>query len=263
MRFFVKKRNTFILAAILQLAIPACSTLVPIPESNQNATLVQAVAAYGRVLAQYVNDRGEVDFAALRDNSKDLDDYVAYIARTSPTEFTNPDDLLAHYINSYNALSMYNVIASGIPESNEGIAKVEFFGLRKFIIGKKEMSLNDYETDVIRPVGDSRVHFALNCSSLGCPALPRKPFTGANLNAELDREARKFLSEPRNLKLDNAQRTVYLSEILAFYTGDFVKPKTPSLIAFVNQYIDKPIPLDYTVKFIDYDWTIANSKRKK
>ncbi|PPC89902.1 MAG: DUF547 domain-containing protein [Methylobacter sp.] len=258
----MRKHNTFILAAIVLFALPACTTLVPIPDSNFAVTDDQAVAAYGRVLAKYVNERGEVDFAALQADSKDLDDYVAYIARSSSTEFHNPNDLLAHYLNSYNALSMYNVIASGIPETNDGLAKVEFFGLRKFIIGKQEMSLNQYETDVIRPVGEPRVHFALNCSSLGCPALPRKPFTGANLDAELEREARKFFAEARNLRVDDAQRTVYLSEILAFYTGDFVKPKTPSLIAYVNQYIGKPIPLDYTVKFIDYDWTIANSKRK-
>ncbi len=55
---------------------------------------------------------------------------------------------------------------------------------------------------------------------------------------------------------------VYLSEILDFYPEDFLTPATPSLIAYVNPYLSEPIPLDYEVRFIDYDWTIANSRRR-
>jgi hypothetical protein len=240
-----------------------CSNLVAIPDAPVFVNSEQAIAAYARVLAHFVNERGEVAFTALKADHKDLDDYIAYIAHTSASEFVNPNERLAHYLNSYNALSMYNVLASGIPESNAGIAKVEFFVLRKFIIGKQEMSLNDYETDIIRPLGDPRVHFALNCSSLGCPILPRKPFTGLNLSAELDYEARKFLSEARNVRLEPKQGTLYLSEILSFYSKDFVKPPAiPNLITYINQYVSTPIPLDYEIKFIDYDWTIANSSRR-
>ncbi|MFA5984061.1 MAG: DUF547 domain-containing protein [Methylococcaceae bacterium] len=255
----MRKRQAIFLSTILQFVLPACAALLPIPISNQIASNEDATAAYSRILASYVNDQGEVNFAAVQANIKDLEAYLAYVAFTTQDDFNNPNYLLAHYINSYNALSMYNVIEWGIPETNGGLAEVEFFGLRKFIIGKKEMALNDFETDIIRPVGEPRVHFALNCSSRSCPTLPRKPFTGANLNAELDREARKFFSESRNLRVDETRNTVYLSEIMAFYTADFVTAKTPNLIAYINQYVDKPIPQDYTVKFVDYDWSISNS----
>ncbi|MCI0400628.1 MAG: DUF547 domain-containing protein [Gammaproteobacteria bacterium] len=50
------------------------------------------------------------------------------------------------------------------------------------------MSLYAYENDVIRKLGEPRVHFALNCVALGCPILPKKPFTGKWLDAELERE---------------------------------------------------------------------------
>jgi hypothetical protein len=68
-----------------------------------------------------------------------------------------------------------------------------------------------------------------------CPRLPRRPFTAAGIDAELEREARRFFAEPRNLELDPARRTVRLSEILRFYTEDFTK-EAPSLIAYANRY---------------------------
>lgn len=253
------KRNAVLLFVVLGLA--ACSTLVPAPNSTPARARGDPIAAYARVLTKFVDARGEVDFPALAADRNDLDDYVAYVAHTPATAFADVNDRLAHYINSYNALSMYNVLAAGIPESHAGFAKVRFFYLRKLVIGDQELSLYDYENELIRPLGDPRAHFALNCSALGCPILPRTPFTGRDLDKELDREARKFFAEPRNLRVNQEQRTVYLSEILDFYTEDFIRPGTPSLIAYVNQYLETPVPLDYRVRFITYDWTVANSRR--
>jgi hypothetical protein len=122
------------------------------------------------------------------------------------------------------------------------------------------MSLYAYENDVIRKLGDPRTHFALNCSARGCPVLPRTPFTGDKLDAELDRETHKFFSENRNLRIDHPNKTVNVSEILEFYTEDFTPTHAPTLIAYINRYLADPIPEDYAVQFIDYDWTIANSR---
>ncbi|MGH8514053.1 MAG: DUF547 domain-containing protein, partial [Gammaproteobacteria bacterium] len=158
--------------------------------------------------------------------------------------------------------SMYNVIDLGIPETHAGWRKIRFFVLRKFSIGGKPMSLYAYENDVIRRVGEPRVHFALNCVALGCPILPKSPFSGKRLDAELERETRKFFSEERNLRIDHAENKIHMSEILSFYTEDFIPVYAPSLIAYVNRYVADPIPEDYTVEFIDYDWTIANSRRR-
>ncbi len=77
----------------------------------------------------------------------------------------------------------------------------------------------------------------------------------------MDREARKFFAEAHNLRVVHSSRAVYLSELLDFYPEDFLTAATPSWIAYVNQYLPEPIPLDYEVRFIDYDWTIANSRR--
>ncbi|MGH8582897.1 MAG: DUF547 domain-containing protein [Gammaproteobacteria bacterium] len=243
------------------LTLQACTTLVEAPEYAPNPARGAPIEAYSRVLARHVNERGEVDFPALARDRADLDHYVAYVARTPAHRFATRNERLAHYVNSYNALSMYNVLEKGIPETHAGLAKVRFFYLSKLVIANRRMSLYQYENDVIRPLCDPRVHFALNCSAVGCPILPRTPFTGRDLGAELDREARRFFAEARNLKVAHDSRVVYLSELLDFYREDFLTAATPSLIAYVNQYLPEPLPLDYEVRFIDYDWTIANSRR--
>lgn len=123
------------------------------------------------------------------------------------------------------------------------------------------MSLYDYENKIIRKQGEELVHFALNCMSAGCPRLPRYPFPSENLQAELEKQANYFFSEERNLQIDNQKKLVRLSEILKFFTDDFLK-KEPTLIGYVNKYVTTKIPQDYEVEFIPYDWTI-NAQPKK
>jgi hypothetical protein len=129
------------------------------------------------------------------------------------------------------------------------------FGLRSIMIGRRSTSLYRFENEVIRPIGDPRVHFALNCMVVSCPRLPRTAFAAAILEHQLEHAARFFVAENRNVLLDPSRRLVYLSTIFDFYTKDFLA-QAPSLIAYINRYREKPIPLDYAVRFFGYDWTI-------
>lgn len=262
------------LGLLTLLLLGACSTLVEPPAQRQldqpTVTLAQAERGYARVLQRHVNDQGEVAFAALRQDASEaglpaLENYVRAIAVTPLAESApTPNGRLAHMINAYNALSMYNVIASGIPATHEGlINKVRFFVLREFDIGGTRRSLRSFENDVIRPVGEPRVHFALNCSAVACPQLPRTPFSGERLDAELDREATRFFARPLNLRIDDARRIIWLSEILRFYTEDFVPAHAPTLLSYVRRYTGKTLPPTWEVAFVPYDWTVANSQRQR
>lgn len=246
--------------AAAALVLSACSVLIPVPPAPV-ATPESALSAYARTLERFVNDRGEVDFPALAADTRDLDLYVRHIAETPLVRFAGRDEKLAHLINSYNALSMFNVVASGIPESHAGLAKVEFFVRRKFVVGGEPISLYDYENRVIRPLGEPRVHFALNCSAVSCPILPRRPFSAGEIDRELEREARAFFSRPENYRPDRGERAVFLSEILRFFKEDFVPDHAKSLVEYGNRYAPHPVPADYEVRFTPYDWTVANSRR--
>ena len=246
--------------ALAMLVLSGCSVLVTVPAAPASGH-PSALAAYARTLERFVNERGEVDFKALERDRSDLDVYVRYIADTPLQSFSGHNEKLAHLINSYNALSMFNVISSGFPESHAGLAKVRFFALRRLTIGGEPISLYDYENHVIRPLGEPRVHFALNCSAVSCPVLPRRPFSAGALDAELEREARAFFARPENYRADHHEKVVYLNEILRFYSEDFAPAHGKSLLDFANRYAPHPVPADYGVRFTPYDWTVADSGR--
>jgi hypothetical protein len=242
------------------LSISGCAVLVPAPAVDPGP---DPAAGWAKVLQRHVDDSGRVDFAALAGDRADLDRYVAWLGgfgpRSAPQRFPTRAHLVAHHINAYNALAMFNVIERGIPRSLGGIELARFFYLRRFPIDGEPLSLYAYENEVIRPLGEERVHFALNCMAVSCPRLPRAPFNGGTLEAELEGEARRFLNEPRNVRVDDADKVVTLSAILDFYSKDFLA-KMPSLIAYVNRYRNTPVPADYRVEFLPYDWTV-NAQR--
>jgi len=122
-------------------------------------------------------------------------------------------------------------------------------------VGGQHVSLQAYEDEVIRNLGDPRVHFAVTSLLAGDPRLSREPFRAGALDQQLDRAARNFFAEERNLKVDDRRRTLVLSPILETYAQDFLQA-APSLTAYINRFRETPLPADYTVEFADFDWTV-------
>lgn len=255
------------LKALAQVCIAfiglGCSSVVKMPE--QEVDYEQAQKAWSQVLAKYVDSEGWVDFNGLQKNPESLNTYLAFVRSYGPANrpdlFGKANEALAFHINGYNALSIYGVLQAGIPESNSGFSKVNFFVLKKYQIAGTVRSLKDYEDNVIRKLGDPRIHWALNCMAVSCPKLPQIPFRGDQINQQLDQASRFFFSEKRNLRIDHDKKEVWVSEILKFFPEDFLAV-SPSLVDYINKWSPEKIPLDYKVKFIPYDWTIINQARK-
>jgi Protein of unknown function, DUF547 len=254
----------YFIAAFIAFLLVGCAS-VRAPQNVATATATSAAnsappyEAWARVLQKYVDAEGRVNFSGLAKDRADLDRFVAYVyaigPNNQPSLFPSPQHVLAFHINAYNALAMYKVIEVGIPQTNAGFRKVGFFYFGKVMVGGEAISLYDYENKVIRPLGDPRIHMALNCMAVSCPRLPREVFLPETLDAQLDRETRRFFNEARNAAYDAATKTVKLSEILKFFPSDFLA-KAPSLVAYANLYRDQKLPDDAKVDFFDYDWTI-------
>jgi len=162
---------------------------------------------------------------------------------------------LAFEINSYNTLAMYAVVAADVPRRFDMPNRVDIFRLTRFDVAGTTISLADYEPDIIRREGDPRLHFALSCMAVSCPRLPRVPFAAADIDAQLDAAARRFLSDPNRVRFDPATRRVRLSSVLSSGKADFLHV-APTLLAYVNRYRVDPVPEDAPVVVIPPDWTV-------
>ncbi len=241
------------LALGVLLAGVGCATIRPPTVTDSPGRDPQT--AWARVLHDSVLADGRIDFVGLRRDPGDLEVYVAWVAdhgpRSTPGLFPTRSARLAYYVNAYNALAMYQVVTT----ERRPAQHLRFFLLSTLRIDGERRSLYTLENRMIRPLGEPRVHFALNCMVRGCPRLPREPFDPAQLDAQLDRETRHFLGEPRNVQVDPALDIVRVSSILRFYRKDFLAA-APSLIAYVNRYRDEKVPERSRVRFIPYDWTL-------
>lgn len=221
-----------------------------------------ALFYWQRVLDQFVDEEGRIDFTGLAKNREDLRRYVAYIGKISPeTEpdlFPTREHVLTYHINTYNALALHGIIEENISDGFTSFFKrAVFFKFHSIVIAGEKTSLYDYEKKIIRPLGEPRVHFALNCMVKDCPRLPRVPFHADTLQQQLESATLEFFSKDKHLRVDNGKKQLWLSTIMKMYKEDFTgNGKNRNLIQYVNQYLEKAVPEDYQLRFIRYDWRL-------
>ena len=271
-------------AFLMGLATGCSSTLAISGISAEDAAALETFPfeTFNGLSKTYVDDMGRVDYTALKANRGDLDRYVATQAVVGPTTkaelFPNADTGLAYYINGYNSLAMVNVL-SRYPDIKDldGVLKQKNFFYDTILkIEGKDINLYSLENDVIRPYAKQaykeagtcskfgRIHFALNCASGGCPKLPPEAFMPETVDAQLERETRKFVREPRNVSVDDNKRTVTLSNIFEWYAGDFTDDNCGAInqLAWINKFLgeDEQIDTSYSIAIRPYDWTLNDQK---
>lgn len=207
---------------------------------------------WAAVLSEAVDSEGRVDYAALVEDPAPLRQVVSLFAavgpETRPELFPAEADRLAYYLNAYNALVMWQVVERW-PIGSVGDAKADFFYFTRLPLDGGAISLYDLENDVVRGYGDPRIHFALNCASLGCPRLPREPFRAETLEEQLERETERFLLDPANVRAEGD--TLHLSSIFGWYSEDFAPdPRTWVL----GRRPALGLSEDGPVESIAYDW---------
>ena len=230
-------------------------------------------SAWDRVLKRHVNARGEIDYAGIQKDRRDMDAYLALLRASSPKSnpgmFSTRADAMAYWINAYNAF-VTNGVAVKYPVKSVrdlGFA-FGFFRAREYVAGGTTMSLNNVEHDTLRKeFNDPRVHFAIVCASLGCPYLARDAFLPRKLEEQLDAGARQFVGEDRNVSIDPGRNEVVLSKIFDWYAGDF--GGKGKLVEYVQRY-STPARREALarlknprLRFRDYDWGINDPGSRK
>lgn len=225
---------------------------------------------YAEALARYA-PKGEVDYAGLRQSGL-LQGPVDALA-TAPVPADKAGQM-AFWINAYNLLTL-DLVADHWPlASIRDLDGGDPWSKRRFVVAGRTLTLNDIEHKILRPMGDPRIHAAINCASRGCPPLPATPFTAAGLPAELDAAARAWV-QGGGVKVDAAAKVVSLSMIFDWFGEDFAQTpgenppgqsgKKAAALRFALPYLSLNEAAfvragAYTVRFAPYDWAV-NSRR--
>lgn len=207
---------------------------------------------------------GRVDYAGLKEDPAGLDAWLASAAVLDETEFNRRprDQRLAFLINLYNAATLRLILdrypIASIRDIGPAWDPNKAWKLPAVKVFGRTVTLNELEHGMIRPVfNEPRAHFALVCAAKGCPPLRSEAYDGARLDAQLDDQARVFLSQKAKNDASKAGETAYLSPIFRWYMKDFGGSKR-SVLRFVKKWL--PVEEDWEVDWTVYDWSLNGDK---
>lgn len=210
---------------------------------------------YHAFLDRHVCDDG-VDYRAIVNDTSTaaIDRHLASVDRQQFDSFTEKQQL-AYLINVYNFYTIM-LITKHYP-LEFGIRDIHKPWKTPFVpLWGDTVSLDHIEHDIIRTEYDEpRIHFALNCASVGCPSLLDEPYRATELEQQLAASAEAFLTDTTRNRVEG--KRLYLSEIFKWYGDDFDDPYGGYV-----EYVKGVLGLEgkYRVRFLDYDWSLNDSK---
>lgn len=223
--------------ALLALLLPLAAGAAPKAElwerwtrHDPQSTLRVDHDAWDALLRAHVHPANDgihrVDYRAFTGEAgQRLDDYLAALAGT-PVSRLDRDQQRAYWINLYNALTV-KVVAEHYPvesirdiDISPGLFANGPWGAELVTVEGEALTLDDIEHRILRPIWkDPRIHYAVNCASLGCPNLMPQAFTADNAERLLDAGARDYVNHPRGARVADGELVV--SSIYEWFTEDF------------------------------------------
>ncbi len=204
--------------------------------------------AFNTLLKKNVSADGKVNYKNFKSEKATLDSYIKTLADNAPQDSWSKNDKMAYWINAYNAstikLIIQNYPLSKITDLDGG----KPWDVKRLTFGGKKLSLNDIENNILRPMGDARIHFAINCAAKSCPPLFNQAFTTENLNDCLETRTKQFINSSANTLKNNE---IKVSKIFDWYGKDFGNVAT-----FISKYANTKVSKTATVVFADYDWRL-------
>ncbi|OBX26798.1 uncharacterized protein DUF547 [Gelidibacter algens] len=212
-------------------------------------------SAWDKLLKKHVNAEGFVNYKGFKSDQDQLEAYLVNLSKTEPNKEWSVQELLAYYINLYNAATVELILKNYPTKSIKDIKGAWTKGFVK--IGDKNVSLGTIENGVLRKMNEPRIHFAINCASFSCPKLMNEAYTASEINEQLERATKEFINSDLNeITADNPK----FSKIFDFYTSDFKVNGKKDLIAYINQYSTTKINTNASYTFIEYDWNLNEQK---
>lgn len=222
----------------------------------------------------------EVDYAGMAQHREALRAYLDQVSRVSLAQFdlASPTDQLAFLINAYNAWTV-ELILTAYPnlESIKDLGSLfrSPWGKAYIPLLGETRSLDDIEHNLIRGserYEDPRIHFAVNCASIGCPALRNEAYSVTRLDDQLEDQLQLFLADRTRNRLQGGYLQV--SSIFKWYSEDFEKgwmgfdslsqffSYHSTLLGLTEDEVRSVNSGEIEIEFLDYDWRLNDHVRK-
>ncbi len=158
---------------------------------------------------------------------------------------------LAFWINAYNFFTIVDV-ANNYPIT--GMKKIGWKN-KHHEIENTLYSLDNIEHNIIRPLADPRIHFAINCASVGCPSLKAEIFDGNQIDTQLDKIVTNALKNPLHLRIVNNKLST--TQLFKWFNKDFESGEYEGVADFVNRFAPERLRNTHQIeRNIKYDWNL-------
>jgi hypothetical protein len=250
-------------------------------------------AAWSALLAKHVvvidgGKASQVRYAELAKQRAALKAYLASLSKVTEAEFDgwSKAQQIAFLINAYNAFTIEKILTR-YPDLKSIWDFGKVFGNpfkdRFFALLGKDGTLDRIEHETLRKKGaydEPRVHFAVNCASIGCPMLREEAYVAERLDAQLEEQARRFLSDRSRNRYDAQRGVLEVSKIFDWFKEDWqsgyrgfvgetapIRSRAEYFARYAKLLADSPADqkavADGTAPlgFLEYDWTLNDAKR--
>jgi uncharacterized protein DUF547 len=214
---------------------------------QHNATDARTIdhAAWQAFLERYLDTKhpsgvNRMNYRAVTaEDGSSLEEYLRHLELTTISTY-NRREQLAYWINAYNALTV-SVVLRHYPVSSirdiklpPGVFTIGPWSAKLITVEGQKISLNDIEHRILRPIWrDPRIHYGINCASLGCPNLAGMAYTGENAQRLLTENASIFINHPRGVSFKDGHLIV--SSIYDWFEADFGGSRA-GVLAHLAQY---------------------------
>jgi len=204
----------------------------------------------------------QVDYQGMAKERAALTEYLHALSRVAEREFEgwSRDEQVAFLINAYNAYTVEKILTR-YPDIKSiwDFGKLfgnpfrdEFFSL----LGRR-ISLDGIEHEILRKrYREPRIHYAVNCASIGCPMLREEAYAAPRLERQLEEQAVRFLSDRTRNRFRDGRLEV--SKIFDWYKEDF-EPRERYFARYAG-ILGVPQGASPRLAFLDYDWSLNDSR---
>jgi len=230
----------------------------------------------------------QVQYAGFKQDRARLKGYLDTLAGTTQTEFDawSKAQQMAFLINAYNAFTVEKILTR-YPDIKSIWDFGKIFGNpfkdRFFTLLGRASTLDQVEHETLRKPGaydEPRVHFAVNCASVGCPMLREEAYVAERLDAQLEEQARRFLSDRSRNRYNPGTGRLEVSRIFEWFKEDWtsgyrgfegksepIRSREQYFAGYAALLADAPDHRKVIetrkaeLRFLDYDWTLNDAKR--